>query len=429
MDNSLFDFFYKDFNKKESLKLVSQCKKWNIVTIEQFQSRTNFIAPTFSLKEKKDRGILESYGCKNEKAQNPLNTILKTSSENRDKVAKQLKKLPKRNHSNVQIKSEFYMGAKVAKTIHKSRFWNDATIKPKSKQTLIPNYEKHYKVFDQGERGTCVANAVTFLMDYITGTKTSRQFLYYQCKKTDNIPNSEGTYPSVALDLLANTKRNDVGAVSESVWRYNQSPVRGNKGQGPAPERCYKGSRYIGLDTVHCRKNRIVSDIKDLLVGSNIHPAAPVEVSVPLFSSFKSISTRRTGWVTMPFPNENIAGYHSMVIVGYNDEDRVFIVRNSWGNSWAAENKYGLSGHALIPYSYISKYAHSAMTLLWSKRSWASIPNGYRLNENGERKMVPQKRVIKRITSSVKNIIDTIIKSVAVVLFVIIGVLMLVQFL
>jgi len=41
-------------------------------------------------------------------------------------------------------------------------------------------------------------------------------------------------------------------------------------------------------------------------------------------------------------------GLHAMLLVGYNDRQQVFIVRNSWGTSW------GDRGYAYVPYDYIA---------------------------------------------------------------------------
>ena len=49
----------------------------------------------------------------------------------------------------------------------------------------------------------------------------------------------------------------------------------------------------------------------------------------------------------MPQPSESNLGGHCVMIVGYQDSTKQFIVRNSWGSSW------GLSGYFYLPYEYI----------------------------------------------------------------------------
>jgi C1A family cysteine protease len=43
------------------------------------------------------------------------------------------------------------------------------------------------------------------------------------------------------------------------------------------------------------------------------------------------------------------AGGHTMLGVGYRDDDRVFIVRNSWGRHW------GEGGYCFLPYDYVAE--------------------------------------------------------------------------
>lgn len=93
-------------------------------------------------------------------------------------------------------------------------------------------------------------------------------------------------------------------------------------------------------------------------------PPAPVPVSVALFTSHAMPSVEKTGMFRLPLPGEDRVGGHAMVLVGYRDADApdnpfgvgYFIARNSWG-SWACDNPFGLSGHALIPYDYLADYA------------------------------------------------------------------------
>ena len=51
----------------------------------------------------------------------------------------------------------------------------------------------------------------------------------------------------------------------------------------------------------------------------------------------------RQGYCAKPDPNDPQSashGLHAMLIVGYNDRQSIFIVRNSWGTSWG-DRGYG----------------------------------------------------------------------------------------
>lgn len=56
------------------------------------------------------------------------------------------------------------------------------------------------------------------------------------------------------------------------------------------------------------------------------------------------------GFIPTPDPNDPQSaehGLHAMLIVGYNDRQRVFIVRNSWGSDW------GVDGYCYLSYDYV----------------------------------------------------------------------------
>jgi C1A family cysteine protease len=67
-----------------------------------------------------------------------------------------------------------------------------------------------------------------------------------------------------------------------------------------------------------------------------------------VYASFESASTVRSGKVTLPNTTiEPHFGGHAMVLVGYDEHDDHFIVRNSWSQEW------GDSGYAYLPYAYV----------------------------------------------------------------------------
>ncbi len=67
-----------------------------------------------------------------------------------------------------------------------------------------------------------------------------------------------------------------------------------------------------------------------------------------VYESFESDSVASTGVVPMPSPNEQLLGGHAVVLVGYDDTKKVWIVRNSWGTNW------GQAGYFTMPYAYLT---------------------------------------------------------------------------
>ena len=74
----------------------------------------------------------------------------------------------------------------------------------------------------------------------------------------------------------------------------------------------------------------------------------PFVFGFSVYESFETQTVARTGRIPMPESGETMLGGHAVVAVGYDDAGECFIVRNSWGEKW------GLQGHGLMPYAYLS---------------------------------------------------------------------------
>lgn len=261
----------------------------------------------------------------------------------------------------------------------------------KAGMMVIPSYDDMGPVFDQSNRGTCVANAAISLIDYKSASRFSRQFNYHQCKMIDGSPNEEGTYIETPFETLVSDFFLDYGCVEESVWPYNPHK-KDTKHQGPPPEAAFDGLRVVADDVVFVERTGNVEKIKKLLNHKEGGKTCPVVIGVPLFESFFSDETYRTGWTTMPLDGEIIVGYHAMIIVGYDEDRGVFLVRNSWSASWAAENDRGYSGHAWMPYEYISNYCFTGATVAHVHTEHVTVAPEDRLYNNLNQKRSTSKK-------------------------------------
>jgi len=110
-----------------------------------------------------------------------------------------------------------------------------------------------------------------------------------------------------------------------------------------------------------------VMHFKHVLAGADGVPPMPVTIGTLVFNSWaRSRATYLTGKITMPLPGERYVGGHAWCAVGYVDDESVpgggyFIVRNSWGTSWAAQSPE-TAGHALMPYAYVEHFCREAFT-------------------------------------------------------------------
>ena len=74
----------------------------------------------------------------------------------------------------------------------------------------------------------------------------------------------------------------------------------------------------------------------------------PIAIGFTVFQSFESDQVTSTGIVPMPGHHEKQVGDHCVVLVGYDDSQSAFIVRNSWGTAW------GLQGYCMMPCAYLT---------------------------------------------------------------------------
>ncbi len=369
-ENDLLYNLFSQVNKENARKYANSLKKYNIHTIGQLYGALNPLLPKVTAHQVKEKALAANYLKSIEKVRSheyqtaTLKKIIKAPAGEIDKISKLLNKVEIPASSLKNNKSVLSLGCKNSKYNFRTSFWSQAPIPINRGEGLfvVPNYSDAGSVFNQGQRGTCVANATVTLLDFLTKENYSRQFLHHQCKMLDGSPNTGGTYLEIAAKVLSLELLKDYGCVDEDSWGYN--PFEDStEHQGPPPEKSFNGQRFVGKEIAYVRESSSVKDIITLLSGSNVAKPVPVVIGVTLYSSFNNYSSQRTGWVTMPLPGESIIGGHAMLIVGYNQEQKLFLVRNSWGFDWAVENKWGYPGHAIIPFAYIKKYLHAGFSV------------------------------------------------------------------
>ncbi len=238
----------------------------------------------------------------------------------------------------------------------------EAMVQPETLPASINLINFMNPIRDQAFRGTCVSFACTALNEYYRRrvkkgiSDLSEQHLYWLCKQNDGVPNAEGTYVSVGMNMLVQN-----GQCTEQCWPYNPNPPTNQPGPAPAcaPQQApnYKIPNSIKI------KEKSVNDIK-----TAVSLERAVVFSIPVYKSWhESQAVKDSGNITMPLPNDIIKGGHAMLFVGYQDDGNTpgggyFILRNSWGESWGKNSPYG-KGYGTLPYEYMSQYGKSAYTI------------------------------------------------------------------
>eukprot|EP00435_Cladocopium_sp_Y103_P014191 s2521_g3.t1 len=169
----------------------------------------------------------------------------------------------------------------------------------------------------------------------------SRLFIYYVGRKRDQqlfredtslAPRDEGMSLGGALSALEMK-----GACLEKNWPFNISKVNDTPSNA-----CFKEA--IRYKIAESRKVPVdLSSMRQCLAEGH-----PIVFGLKLTAQFFKPSPG--GGIVTPDvddPQSAEHGLHAMLIVGYNDRQEVFIVRNSWGTSW------GDKGYGYVPYNYI----------------------------------------------------------------------------
>jgi len=212
-------------------------------------------------------------------------------------------------------------------------------------------------VYDQGHIGSCTANAIgaAFQFDRMKQKAApfmpSRLFIYYNERAMEHsVGNDAGAMIRDGIKSIAK-----LGVCPETEWTYEDpeaDPDTGAWPQGAKPARkptpqCYKDAlRYQAVS--YMRVNRDLAQMRGCLAEG-----FPFVFGFSVYESFVSPQVAKTGVVDLPAPGEpganpdgSPAG-HAVLCVGYDDKERRFRVRNSWGTTW------GQKGYFTIPYTYL----------------------------------------------------------------------------
>lgn len=193
-------------------------------------------------------------------------------------------------------------------------------------------------VFDQGDLGSCTANAIAsasqFLWMKAGNHKTSsRLFIYYNERVIEGTVNQDsGAQIRNGIKSIAT-----LGECYALQWPYRISKFR----LQPTNECYFDALKHKAL--VYRRISSSMNDMKAVLASGY-----PFVFGFTVYDSFESDTVASTGVVPMPKNNESVLGGHAVLAVGYDDNQKMFLVRNSWGTNW------GLQGYFWMPYQYLS---------------------------------------------------------------------------
>jgi hypothetical protein len=137
------------------------------------------------------------------------------------------------------------------------------------------------------------------------------------------------------------------GVCSERLWPYDPGAY-----QHRPPATAFTEAERHRIDEYH----RLPVDEHALKVC--LAEGFPVVFGTDIFRSFEADGHH--GRIRLPQPGEENLGGHAMLLVGYRERERVFIVRNSWGTDW------GDQGYGYFPYDYLASEDYT--TDCWTLR-------------------------------------------------------------
>ena len=192
-------------------------------------------------------------------------------------------------------------------------------------------------VYDQGELGSCTANAIAAAVAYDARTQQSaditpsRLFIYYGERDMEgNAAIDSGAFIRDGIKFV-----NTTGVCGEDEWPYDIA----NFATRP-PQDCWDNATEVAL--VYERLDN--TDLGALL--GCLADGLPFVFGFTVYDGFESEAVAQTGKLDLPTTSESVVGGHAVLAVGYDRATRRISVRNSWGDSW------GQKGYFTMPWEY-----------------------------------------------------------------------------
>jgi C1A family cysteine protease len=209
---------------------------------------------------------------------------------------------------------------------------------PKGLPTAVDLRSDCPPVYDQGQLGSCTANAIAGAIEFdqrkqgLAAFVPSRLFIYYNERTIEGtVGQDSGAQIRDGIKSVA-----QLGAPPETDWPYDIT-----KFSSPPPDTAFLSAKQDIVTSY----SAVAQDLMQM--QGCLASGYPFVFGFSVYESFESADVAATGVVPMPASGERLMGGHAVLAVGYDDSKRSFIVRNSWGADW------GVKGYCFMPYEYL----------------------------------------------------------------------------
>jgi C1A family cysteine protease len=223
-------------------------------------------------------------------------------------------------------------------------------IKTPSVYTMVGSTPYKVAILNQGNLGSCVANAFSSSVQYLVGVLPSRLYLYFNGRLGTGYSNKDDSGLDLSDALAIFTS---YALPPETLWNY----VPNNFSRLPP------NSTYT-CPPISSKKIKYTAILQtDANIMNSIYLRQPVIFGIFVFTSFLTQNVAKTGIIPLPnIQREAYQGGHCIFVIGWTKYKNVdyYIMQNSWGPGWGntgsttfTPNNGTNGGYAYIPKSYV----------------------------------------------------------------------------